>query len=91
MRYNTKSLEKFVKIKVRMENKIRRKILYLRMNRGKKYISTNFSNYLEQHKIKRDLTMAYISQQNKINKQKNHTIIERAKSMVASSKCFCFL
>eukprot|EP01018_Ginkgo_biloba_P015504 Gb_33414 [translate_table: standard] len=56
----------------------------LRTNRGGEFTSREFSDYCNNHGIKRQLTAAYTPQQNGVVERKNHTIMEMARNMLKS-------
>jgi hypothetical protein len=57
-------------------------IKVLRSDRKKKYISNQFHKFCKDEGVKRQLTVFYILQQNRVSKGKNQTIMEMAKSML---------
>lgn len=57
MKYKSKNFKKFKQFKAWIENKTRRKILCLRMDKDGEYMSIEFSNYLRNQGIKHQLTM----------------------------------
>eukprot|EP01018_Ginkgo_biloba_P020396 Gb_28242 [translate_table: standard] len=56
----------------------------LRMDRGGEFTSREFSDYCNNHGIKRQLTTTYTPQQNGVAERKNRTIMEMAQSMLKS-------
>jgi transposase InsO family protein len=59
-----------------------RKIKVLRSNNGGEYTSKDFSNLCIEAGIKREFTIPYNPQQNKVAERKNRTIIKATKAMI---------
>jgi transposase InsO family protein len=59
MKHKSKTLEKFKEFKLQVENEIRQKIVCLRSDRGREYLSRDFLDFCVQHGIHRQLTMAH--------------------------------
>lgn len=91
MKYKSKNLEKFKVSKIKIEIKKNNKKIYLRIEQDRKYLSTNFSTYSKNHRIKQLLIMAYALQQNNVREHIKKTIIERTKLMVATNNCLGIL
>jgi transposase InsO family protein len=59
-----------------------RKIKVLRSDNGGEYTSKEFINFCIKVGIKRELTVLYNPQQNRVVERKNRTIIEATKAMI---------
>jgi transposase InsO family protein len=81
---NTKdeSFDTFKRFKALVENERGCKIKCLRTDRGGEFCSKDFQNYCDMNGIKRQLTIAYTSQQNGVAERKNRTVVEMARSML---------
>ena len=64
MKEKSEALIKFKNYKDKVENEVGRRIKYLRTDNGGEYTSHEFSKYLEDHKIRRQLTCPNTPQQN---------------------------
>jgi transposase InsO family protein len=60
-------------------------------DRGGDFLSKEFNSYCKSNGIQRQLTQAMTLQQNEVAKQCNMTLVEKARSMVASSGISPFL
>lgn len=58
----------------------------IRTDNGGEYISLQFKNYLEEHGIQHQLTVAYTPQQNGVAERMNRTLMDCARSMLHSAK-----
>ncbi|KAJ3703208.1 hypothetical protein LUZ61_006913 [Rhynchospora tenuis] len=56
----------------------------LRSDRGGEYVSTAFTNFYDEHDIRRFLTAPYSPQQNGVAERKNRTILDMVRSMLKS-------
>lgn len=74
-------LSKFKEFKALDENQTGKKIKILRFDNGE-HISENFKEFSISVGIKREYTIAYIPQQNRVAERKNRIIIEAAKAMM---------
>jgi transposase InsO family protein len=63
-----------------IENHGRKKIIILRTNKGREFLSKESFAFHEQSGIQRQLTTSYTPHQNGVAKRKNRTILERAKT-----------
>lgn len=68
------------------ENEIGLSIKCLRTDRGGEFNSENFSEFCEQHDIKRQLAIAYTPQQNGVTERKNQTVMNTVRSMLSEKK-----
>nr|CAD1834390.1 unnamed protein product [Ananas comosus var. bracteatus] len=75
-------LQKFKEFKEKVESQTGHKIRCLRMDNGGEYTSTEFSAYLQECKIKRQLTCPRTPQQNGIAERKNRHLAETSRSML---------
>ena len=67
------------------------KVLALHSDRGGEYLSSEFDAYLLDVGIHRELTTALTPNQNRVVEQKNQTLLEKARAMVADAKTPTFL
>jgi hypothetical protein len=74
-----------------VEKETGKTIKTLRTDRGGEYLSREFNSYCESNGIKRQLTQARTLQQNGVSERRNQTLVEKARSMVASSGVPAFL
>lgn len=79
-------LTKFKKYQLRVEKETGCKIVKLRSDNAKEYISREFSNYLESQGIRRRLSVEYTPQQNRVAERVNRTIVKMARAMLIMSK-----
>lgn len=75
-------LKRFKEFKALTENFSGKKIKTLRIDNGKEYTSEIFKEFCMSAGIKREFTVAYNPQQNRIAERKNRTIVEAAKAML---------
>ena len=75
----------FKSYKALVEKEVGNPIKVLRTDRGGEYNSHEFSNFCENHGIKRQLTAAYTPQQNGVCERKNHTIMNMVRSLLTTS------
>lgn len=66
-------LECFIKFKSAAENKTNQKIKTLRSDNRKEFVNKAFDKFLEEHRIKRQLTVPYTPQKNGVAERKNQT------------------
>ena len=81
MKEKSETLAKFKEFKLMVESEVGSKIQCLRTDNGGEYISDEFSSYLVQCKIRRQLTCPNTPQQNAIAERKNKHLVEVCKSM----------
>lgn len=75
----------FKKYQRKVERKTGRKIIKLRTDNAKEYLSHNFTQYLEQEGITRQLSTEYTPQQNGVAERANRTLVEMARTMLLES------
>jgi hypothetical protein len=76
----------FIKFKLLVENLFSTTIKYLQIDNGGEYTSTNFKEFLSQHRIFHRLTCPHTSQQNGIVEKKHRHIVETGLTLLAQSK-----
>ena len=67
--------------KARVENEAGKNIKTLHIDRGGEYCSNIFENFCVEHGLRRELTIAYTSQQNGASERKNRTILNMVRSL----------
>lgn len=72
----------FKKFKNLVENQASCKIKKIRSDRGSEYLSGEFTKFLEDHGIERQLTAAYSPQQNGVSERRNRSLVEMARAMI---------
>lgn len=72
----------FKRFKQLVENQSGCKIKKLRTDRGTEYLSGEFTRFLEDNGIERQLTAAYSPQQNGVAERRNRSLIEMARAMI---------
>ena len=85
LKHKSKTFENFKKFKVLMEKQSGCSIKALRSDRGGKFNSNEFNICCEESDIHRELTAPYTLEQNGVAEQKNRTVVEMARSMMAAS------
>jgi len=73
---------KFKEFKEKIEGELNTKILCLRTDNGREYLSNEFTIYLKEHKIRRQLTCPNTPQQNGVAERKNRHLAETCRSML---------
>eukprot|EP01018_Ginkgo_biloba_P039433 Gb_15074 [translate_table: standard] len=84
LKQKSEAFKCFKHFKTMVEKKSGYYLKVLRTNRGGEFTSREFSDYCNNHGIKRQLTTTYTPQQNGVAKRKNCTIMEIARSMLKS-------
>eukprot|EP01018_Ginkgo_biloba_P029752 Gb_40566 [translate_table: standard] len=84
LKQKSEAFKFFKHYKTMVEKQSRYYLKVLRTNRGGEFTSREFSDYCNNHGIKRQLTAAYTPQQNGVAERKNRTIMEMAQSMLKS-------
>lgn len=79
-------LSAFKKYQLKVERETGKKIIKLRTDNAKEYISHNFTQYLEKEGISRQLSTEYTPQQNGVAERANRTLVEMARTMLLESK-----
>ena len=69
-----------------VENQLNTKIISLRTDRGREYLSNLFKAYCDENGIARQLTILYMPQQNGVAERMNRTLLDMVRSMVAQAK-----
>ncbi|KAF7817945.1 Retrovirus-related Pol polyprotein from transposon TNT 1-94 [Senna tora] len=82
MKEKSEALSKFKIFKEKNEGEVSHKILCLRTDNGGEYTSKEFSEYLRQNKIRRQLTCPRTPQQNGVAERKNRHLAEICRSML---------
>jgi len=67
---------------IQRTNKTKEQIKSIRTDNGGEYISNQFKDYLLQHGISHQLTVAYTPQQNGVAERMNRTLIDLVRSMI---------
>ena len=76
MKKKSETLAKFKEFKLMVESEVGSKLQCLRTDNGGEYISDEFSSYLVQYKIRRQLTCPNTPQQNGFVERKNKHLAE---------------
>ena len=74
--------EAFTKFKEKIEGELSMKIQCLRTYNEREYLSNEFTIYLKEHKIRRQLTCPNTPQQNGVAEHKNRHLAETCRSML---------
>ena len=74
-----------------MENQTGRKIRVLRSDNGGEYTSKEFDGFCRQEGIRRQLTVPYTPEQNKVAERKNRSIVGAARAMLHDQSLPFFL
>ncbi|KAJ3686893.1 hypothetical protein LUZ61_016057 [Rhynchospora tenuis] len=82
LKEKSEALEVFKKFKTMVEKRTGHYIKALRSDRGGEYVSTAFTNFCDEHGIRRFLTAPYSPQQNGVAERKNRTILDMVRSML---------
>ncbi|KAL4355035.1 hypothetical protein GQ457_06G000650 [Hibiscus cannabinus] len=82
MKEKSETFTKFREFKEKIESELDEKIMCLRTDNGKEYLSTEFTIYLQEHKIRRQLTCPNTPQQNGVAERKNRHLVETCRSML---------
>jgi transposase InsO family protein len=76
MKEKSEVFAKFKEFKKKIESELNMKIKCLCTDNGREYLSNEFTMYLTEHKIRRQLTCPNTPQQNGVAKRKNHHLVE---------------
>lgn len=68
-----------------INNHLDNSIKALRTDYGRKYLSKRFKKFCDERRIKKQLTMPYIPQQNGVAKRRNRTLYEMIRLMMAQT------
>jgi transposase InsO family protein len=79
MKIKDEVFSQFREFKAQVENMTRRKIKVLRIDNGGEYTSNEFTNFCKEAWIKREKTVAYNPQQNRVAERKNRLIISASR------------
>lgn len=79
------AFEKFKIWKAEAENWTRKSLKILRSDGGGEYMSTEFTEYLQQHGIQHQTTISKTPEQNGVSERKNRYLVESTRSMLANS------
>ncbi|CAK9814306.1 Retrovirus-related Pol polyprotein from transposon TNT 1-94 [Anthophora quadrimaculata] len=82
LRNKSDVLEAFRKYKRQVEKQTGCAIKCLRTDNGREYLSREFSKYLEEEGIKRQLSIEYTPQQNGVAERANRTLVEMARCIM---------
>ena len=82
MKEKSETFTKFKEFKEKIEGELNTKILCLRTDNGREYLSNEFTIYLKEHKIRRQLTCPNTPQQNGVAERKNRHLAETCRSML---------
>ncbi|KAE8732649.1 hypothetical protein F3Y22_tig00001818pilonHSYRG00071 [Hibiscus syriacus] len=82
----SEALTAFKRFKAIVEKEVGHSIQVLRTDHGGEYNSHDFTQFCEEHGIKRQLTAAYTPQQNGVSERKNRTIFNMVRSLLQRSK-----
>lgn len=85
------TLAKFKIFHSMLKRQTSQKLLQLQSDRGGKFLSQEFNNYLITHGIIRELTIARTSQQNGVIKRKNWTMLNKLRFMLNGGSIPTFL
>ena len=75
---------KFKEFKVLTEKQCGKFLRIIRTDRGSKYMNKDFLGFCKQNGIKKESTISYSPQQNRVAERKNRTIMEMARCMLHS-------
>jgi len=75
LEHKDQTFEMFKEFKAFVENQINLRIKMLRSDNGGEYISNEFNEFCVRNGIKRQFTIPYIAQQNKVMERKNRSIM----------------
>ncbi|KAJ9544024.1 hypothetical protein OSB04_023731 [Centaurea solstitialis] len=76
MRHKSESFERFREFQNEIQNKLGRKIKFLRSDRGGEYLSDEFDNHLMECGIVSQLTPPYTPQMNGVSERRNRTLLD---------------
>ena len=85
LRTKNEVAEKAIDFFEKMKTQIGRKPKVFRSDRGGEYMCEKFQSYLRNEGIRFQCTVGYAPEQNGIAQRKNRTLVEAARSMIASS------
>ncbi|GKC29439.1 retrotransposon protein, putative, ty1-copia subclass [Tanacetum coccineum] len=82
LKHNHEVFETFKVFKNEVENQLGKTIKALRSDRGGKYISQEFKDYLKACRILQQLTPLYTPQHNRVSERRNHNLLDIVRSMI---------
>ena len=82
LKHKDEVLQKFKEFREDIEQKVGKKVRCLRTDNGGEYTSIEFSNYLKDNQIRRQLTCPGTPQQNGVAERKNRHLAETCRSML---------
>ena len=82
MKEKLEALTKFKDFKEKVKKEVGCKIQFLCTGNGGEYTSKEFTQFLQNHSIRRQLTCPYIPQQNEVTERKNWHLVETCRSML---------
>jgi len=77
--------EHFKEFKQLIENQKGRKVKCLQCYNGSEYTSKDFDKYLKEHDIIRRLSISHNPEQNGVTEQRNHTVLDSVRCLLAQS------
>lgn len=86
LKNRSEAFNAFRNYKARVEKETGKQIKSIRSDNAKEYISKEFTQYLETHGIRRQLSVEYTPQQNGVAERANRTLTEMARCMLLQSK-----
>ncbi|XP_057248305.1 uncharacterized protein LOC130590257 [Beta vulgaris subsp. vulgaris] len=86
LKWKSEAFENFKKFKALVENQSDRHIKTLCTDPGGEFSCVKFTNFCDEHGIRRELIAPYIPQQNGMVEPKNETVVEMARSMLKVKK-----
>lgn len=85
IRQKSQYLDKFKEFKNMAENQTGKRIKVLRSDNAKELVCQNFTNFLKESGIKRQLTTSYTPQQNGVAERMNRTLVEMSRCLMIES------
>ena len=86
IRYKSEAFVKFKEFKNEVEKQSRKSIKTLQSDRGGKYLSTEFTQFLKDNGILAQLTPPYTPQINGVSERRNRTLLDMVRYMMSFSK-----
>ncbi|KAH9303713.1 hypothetical protein KI387_008117, partial [Taxus chinensis] len=81
----SEAFETLKKFKVAVENETGDHIRTLHLDRGGEFTNNEFKDYLQTHRIRRQISPPHTPQQNGVVERRNHTIMEMLQCMIDDS------
>nr|GFD07695.1 zinc finger, CCHC-type [Tanacetum cinerariifolium] len=82
------TLSTFKEFRQRIEMELRMRIRMLRIDRGGKFTSNEFTKYCKKNGIARELTAPYSPQQNGVVERRNRIVLSTTRSMMKAMKLY---